>query len=1711
MRNRIVFTTAAGGASDRRRGKWRRSGFLVCGCSGAALMIASPALAECTPDPVVPFDTVICEGMDADGIIVDATGVVVTVAAGAEVERIKSTAQLLSPDDFPTVYQAAIIDGTVHGIMVESGPPFAGAHFAPSTTIAITVGESGRIDRDGIDLIATPATDGMADPRDRSATAEIVNAGIITSTQAYAMRATEPDVTGFVSIANLATGVIDGIYGAIGTLINDGTIQGAGGSAIVATLSDYPFLAQREIVNRGLIGSAGAAPTIDLASLSYGGGATITNSGAIVNRGTGAAISQRSGSVSLFNEAGGIISSDGETAISLASQGFGSEIVNAGTISAQRVAISSGTGLRLRSSGAIIGDVRAIGPDAYGSSIDISMGGTVDGDILLGDGDDLVIADYGDSGNPFGGVTGRVDAGAGNDRWLAYFARDTVLTGRIAMPRSFETMAFGIGDGVTLELGAGFAARQGIILSGAWQKDYATDLATFINSATINVRGTALANDDSPYAALAVINRGTLIGRLQSADDFAVDLSNLNLASNEGTIRGIGGGGVRYAGIVPFTNSGTIIADDVAFEGIGGTLDNSGTIRSIAGTGARIVASAGDISFNSGTIRGGRVGFDLSAELVNTGLITSLETGVAISFYGILRNERDGVVSGRARAIGASALWGYVSRATVINAGLIDGDVDMATGAFDDAPTDNIFVMLPGGRLNGNLMLGSGGDLLVATLDSDAPTAITGITGAISGGGQQTLRYLVDSDRVARVGNLGLFQTVGFDLAEQASLVLDWTGPAASRLEFAGQGSADVTADLVNDGSQPLLFSGARSVRWLIDGAIAAPGPIALTSRGSLRATRSADTQSLGAVVYGGAGVFTNEGSIVVRDLTAPSPFARMVGVFNSNVVNNGSIRVGGALAIETGFDQTVVNTGRITQIAGDRASEGIQLQGGTLDNSGLVRVAGTAVLLDRQFGYGQSRVANSGTIESTGGVAIRAISDYAGHVVTNADGGRIVGAPGFAAVELSAGSRLENGGTIVGDVDMVATVIASTPFYPGSTYISAGGRLTGNLSFGSGNDAYVHRGGSVSGTIDGEQGVDMVTLVSAMTRGTFDLARVRNFEILTLSGPGRLVLANAGGFARIHNEGSELAILTGQSLQASTLYVQRAGQLRVDGRLEAPVVNFRAGTVSGNGTVASRDLAIGDAIVLPGGDGRAGTLTLLGSVVASGQAAFAFDIGRSAHDRLAIAANGSVPGTALLDGSVYLLPVGNGPRANIDYRLITASDGVSGTFSTVIGRIGVLTPRLIYGSNDVILRYEAGSLAAHLGSTAASPDRAFALALDRLRDGSSASLADLYAGIDLLDPSGLAASLSALQPAAMWDGLAMSSQQNQMITSRVSDRMRLHGTARLVGGSLSRFGSAGGVLAAMAGQSGAGLSGAGSSAPQFGLASGILSAPGIANALPATVTGFVSMGVDPVARGSGARASSALAQAVSHIAVGIETQPDERMMIGGAFSHSAGLGRAGADQSRLQASQTVVYASRTFGHGLYAGGQLSIAQNRVVTRRAVAISDRIDGLAGMADVLAYGMQLDAGWQSGFAPGFTITPSAGFRYAASSIGMLRERGGIGALRIEGIDDSRIEGRIGARLEGNVSLGNGWTFAADIEVDHVTRIAGQGQALTVRIDAADALRFDLPLGSDLAAWTTARGGVQLHYDRLAIKAGFAFDRTSMGYADTQAVLEIAVRL
>ncbi|WP_246102623.1 autotransporter domain-containing protein [Methylobacterium terricola] len=197
---------------------------------------------------------------------------------------------------------------------------------------------------------------------------------------------------------------------------------------------------------------------------------------------------------------------------------------------------------------------------------------------------------------------------------------------------------------------------------------------------------------------------------------------------------------------------------------------------------------------------------------------------------------------------------------------------------------------------------------------------------------------------------------------------------------------------------------------------------------------------------------------------------------------------------------------------------------------------------------------------------------------------------------------------------------------------------------------------------------------------GAFGSGAIRTDASLVLDQASDAGLANAiAGNGRLTKLNAGTLTLTGQSSFTGATAVLGGG-LAVDGSLAGSVVTVGQGArLGGTGTVGGV-VAQGGATVAPGNS--IGTLTVAGNTTFAAGSTFQVEANAAGQsDRLA------ATGSATLQGGTVQVLAQNGtysPRTG--YTILSANNGVSGTFGGVSSNLAFLTPTLRYQPTQVDL-----------------------------------------------------------------------------------------------------------------------------------------------------------------------------------------------------------------------------------------------------------------------------------------------------------------------------------------------------------------------------------------------------------------------------------------
>ncbi|WP_240499926.1 autotransporter outer membrane beta-barrel domain-containing protein [Sphingomonas montana] len=746
-------------------------------------------------------------------------------------------------------------------------------------------------------------------------------------------------------------------------MVNSGTITASGtgvnmfdavltnGGTIISTAGTGVYM-------NGNVGyTSSNSGTIRGATTGVTTGIYLTNTGTISSAGTGVSVQPYG---YLINGARGVVNGGSGGAVSVSA--FNAGVANAGTIN---------------------GDVNFYGAGSNNGLAYIALtGGVLNGNLLLGGA--TLVTDLVNTGpGQFAGITGAVTADRSATLIYAVNA-DTTATLSSGNVGPFATAGYQVGDGAVLTLAtpAGQTRAQTLLLSGDGTVDVdaaiaVTDGPALRSTAALNYPGAT-----APVGALSIINRGALaVTRTTANSNYyggAVVLNSTDSFTNAGSIAVtdrttyataaiFGGasatnagtitlnGAVGISGAATVTNTGTITqaAGGTMSRGVNafGTLTNSGTI-SVAGS-AAILGN----SYYSGSSY-------IASRIINTGTIAST-AGAAITteYYayspGQIVNDVGGTIAGGGRAI-------QVRSATLINAGTITGTVDLGYADAANRSYGESSYIAAGGTIAGDLLFGSGNDLLMLTGDS------LGVSGTVDGGAGTDIygrsfatdgTFVIDPVSIRGFED-ALVQAVGADTVAtttstsgfKGDLYVVGNGSVLNQATIAGVLTTALPYSVSNPFGQDPLFPVDQILASVTNGGSVAGG--ASLTTGAFTNTGSIGTATLArnavAVDAPTALAFTNDGTITnAGTVTSFGEFAAVELRGQTVVIENRGRIAGGGLAASNGYDETSTAMPTIT-----------------MRNSGTISAAGTGVALEAfvraNEATGTVSLDNAGTIEAS-------------------------------------------------------------------------------------------------------------------------------------------------------------------------------------------------------------------------------------------------------------------------------------------------------------------------------------------------------------------------------------------------------------------------------------------------------------------------------------------------------------------------------------------------------------------------------------------------------------------------------------------------------------------------------------------------------------------------------------------------------------------------
>ena len=1048
--------------------------------------------------------------------------------------------------------------------------------------------------------------------------------------------------------------------GELNKLVNSGTIIGSAGTAVrfsdgtnllvlqpgatfVGSVYGNPSgVNALEVTTNGTLAAPGSIVSgvtlVNFNSVGAAAGVTLTNSGTfgggVILDGVGA---------TLYNQSGGRIATSGN-APTVFANGSGSYLKNAGTIqsgSSYGAALSGGGSLNNLGSGTITGRGAVYG---YGGAPTITNAGTLQGTSSYGiELRDLSSASIVNSGSIYGRESGVYLSGNSAASSATVTNSGTIIgkqrygiTARYAATTIANTTASslisGYDDGISIENFATSATTAMVTNSG-------TIVGTGSSSSGIFLRGEAAGITNATGAVIS----GQHFGIESTGSGTLINALTIN---NTGTIIGAGtsGVGIEVVGsfantlvnagtiignsgtAVQFGNGNNLLAVDPGSKFVGVVQAGTGSSTVLFGTN-RTVASLG---IGSEYLNFAYVGIAAGATLTNTGTFTqSLQLSGASA---TLINA----VGATLMSAGPAAVLGTVAGVSLSNAGLIQGG------------TAGLGVSLQAGGTVYNASTGTITGTSTGILVGGGTATITN-HGTIIGSGTAGVGVLFASGATGTVDNFGTL--IG--------------GTSGNSVRFAGgtnelileTGSTLIGVADGSNGTNTLLIEGTGTLNnALVTGFTTvifdnASGTISnsstVTNANVTVGTLSNAGTLMGSVTVGSGTTLANSGVVNVGTsstnsgyvsnggtLTNSSTFSNAGSFANTGSLNNsGSLANGGSLNNSGSLTNTgsLANSGSLTN-TGTITTTG----SGTLSNTGSFTNMG-AVMGSMNGITGGGTIANSGTIIGTSGTGVQLTS--AG-TVTNSAGGYIKG--GQYGVVVGSGGTVTNAGTILDNITAGASLGSNATMSNASTGTVAG--VTGVIFTGTG--ASFTNNGTITGSggvaVQFDAGVNTLTLgTGSVLSGSIDGGS--GAGLINLTGTGSLTntIANFG-------TGSALTVASGADWTATGTWT---------------IAN-----VTNAGTFQAGDLS--HSLNLTGNFTQASTGTLRVALDASGTGSFF-----------------NITGTAALAGSVTVVPSGTFLAASTPYTILTASGGVTGTFSGgVTTSSALLAPTLSYDAKDAIV-----------------------------------------------------------------------------------------------------------------------------------------------------------------------------------------------------------------------------------------------------------------------------------------------------------------------------------------------------------------------------------------------------------------------------------------
>ncbi|TZG24987.1 autotransporter domain-containing protein [Sphingomonas montanisoli] len=812
--------------------------------------------------------------------------------------------------------------------------------------------------------------------------------------------------------------------------------------------------------------------------------------------------------------------------------------------------------------------------------------------------------------------------------------------------------------------------------------------AVTLNSGTIALTSTATQNVNTlngsgisviALAGDSVINSGSVVytgtGNVVGINAQAVGTSNaLTINSRDITVTGNGGYailGSTVGAAITINSTGTVKTVGTT-RSAGGNLRPADGIDAISQTGAITVNNSGAISTAGANARGiaidaGRAirnfgtpsttASTAAIKVSNTGSIAT--TGNTANGINILADENTVALS----STGSVTTSGTSSTAINVSGRSVTATIGSATATGTMADAVRLIANGAGATfvasITGAVSATDGSGLLIdsqgsATVNIASGATVSGsVTGINVASGTSTI---VNAGTIASRSGVGIL-TRGATSLDNSGTVTGGTGGVAIQLGAANDTVTLRTGSVVNGtivgngGVDQAVLNGTVGVQTTAQTVAAFSGFTGLTVAGGY--------WTAGATPSSFANVTVNNGATLE---VAGATTGGLTGVVASNYVADGTlaIRSAGNTGASVLGNQTVSGAGRVLFVGGTSTLDGVNSIGTTgglaVDNGATVVLTGTQsgivnVLTGGTFSIGNGGTSGlfTGNANVAGTLIVNRADDYnfdgaltgAGTLVKN----------GAGKLTLGTGYAFTGTTNILGGSIKLAGTVAPT------TELDLKG--TGTLDFSGTRQVVAElQGNSPAAKISVAQGG---ALTVNQTTSTAFAGEITGDGSLAKTGSGTLNLTGANTY-------------TGPTTVTG-------GKLAVNGSIVSPVTVSGGGKLGGTGRVGNVTIGAGGAYA-PGNS--IGTQNVAGNVVFASGATYEVETNADGRSDRIIAT-----GTANIatNTTVAVLAEAGSYNRLTSYNILSATGGVTGTFTNVTSNFAFLTPSLSYTGTAVTLR----------------------------------------------------------------------------------------------------------------------------------------------------------------------------------------------------------------------------------------------------------------------------------------------------------------------------------------------------------------------------------------------------------------------------------------